>query len=406
MYYIERMKIRMELSQRALRMEASATLVMTAKAKALKREGKPVISFSAGEPDFDSPVCAQEAAFEAIKTGQTHYTPSAGIPELRETIAGYYSEHFGVKYDPAQVVVGCGAKPLIYVALGCLVNPGDEVIIPVPAWVSYVEQLKLFDGKEILVDTCKTGYVPDIKSIEAAITPKTKAIMLNTPNNPTGAVYSEKVLKGIAELALKHKFAILYDEIYERMVYGSAKHYNIVQICPEVKDQTIIFNGVSKAYAMTGWRLGYAIGEKKFMQTVNDFQGHITTNATSISQWASAAAIKKAEPDIAKMVAAFEKRRELIVGLLNDMPLIKLSTPEGAFYAWFDITQAIGKKWNGHEITDDTKFCELLLEHKYVAGVMGSAFMTPGYVRLSYASSDEEIKEGMKRLKEFLREIK
>ena len=395
----------MKLSQRAAHMEASATLAMGAKAKALKKEGKPIISFSMGEPDFDTPLCAQEAAFDAIKKGETHYTPSAGIPELREAVVEYYSEHFGLKYEPAEAVVGCGAKPLIYVTLGCLIDPGDEVIIPIPAWVSYMEQLKLFDGKEILIDTSKTGYVPDIKQIEDAITPKTKAIMLNTPSNPTGAVYREDVLKAIAELAIKHKFAILYDEIYERLVYGNAKHYNIVQICPEVKDQTILFNGVSKAYAMTGWRIGYALGEKKFMGIVSDFQGHITSNATSVAQWASVSAIKKAEPDIVKMVQAFEKRRELILGLLNELPYIKLSKPDGAFYVWFDISEIIGKKWNGHEITNDTEFCELLLEQKYVAGVMGSAFMTPGYVRFSYASSEDDIREGMKRLKEFLNEI-
>ena len=395
----------MKLSERTARMEASATLAMTAKAKALKREGKPVISFSVGEPDFDTPLCAQEAAFEAIKTGQTHYTPTPGIPELREAIAAYYADHFGLKYEPAQIVVGCGAKPLLYVTLGSLIDPGDEVIIPVPAWVSYVEQLKLFDGVEVLIDTTKTGYVPDIKQIEAAVTPKTKAIMLNSPSNPTGAVYSEEVLKGIAELALKHNFAIIYDEIYERMVYGNAKHYNIVKLCPEVKDQTILINGVSKAYAMTGWRIGYALGEKKFMSTVSDLQGHITSNATSVAQWASVAAIKSAEPDIKVMVAAFEKRRELIVGLLSEIPNIKFSKPDGAFYVWFDMTALIGKKWNGHEITDDTAFCTLLLEHKYVAGVMGSAFMTPGFVRLSYASSEEDIIEGMKRVKEFISEI-
>ena len=395
----------MQLSKRAANMEASATLAMTAKAKALKREGKPIISFSAGEPDFNSPLCAQEAAFEAIKTGQTHYTATSGIPELREAIAGYYADHFGLKYDAAQIVVGCGAKPLLYCALGSLIDPGDEVIIPVPAWVSYVEQVKLFDGKEVLIDTSKTGYVPDIKQIEAAITPKTKAIMINTPNNPTGAVYSEDTLKALAELALKYKFVVFYDEIYERMVYGNAKHHNIINICPDIKDQTIVFNGVSKAYAMTGWRIGYALGEKKFMSIVSDFQGHITSNASSVSQWASVSAIKGAESDIVVMVQAFEKRRELIVKLLSEMPHIKLSMPQGAFYAWFDISQTIGKKWNGHEITDDTKFCELLLEHKYVAGVMGSAFMTPGFVRLSYASSDEDIIEGTKRIKEFLTEI-
>ncbi|MCL2767848.1 MAG: pyridoxal phosphate-dependent aminotransferase [Synergistaceae bacterium] len=395
----------MKLSERTARMEASATLAMTAKAKALKAEGKPVISFSVGEPDFDTPQCAQEAAFEAIKTGQTHYTPTSGIPELRKAIAEYYAGHFGLKYEPTQIVVGCGAKPLLYVTLGSLIDPGDEVIIPVPAWVSYVEQLKLFDGKEVLVDTSKTGYVPDLKQIEDAITPKTKAIMLNTPSNPTGAVYSESVLKGIAELALKHKFVVIYDEIYERMVYGNAKHYNIVQICPDIKDQTILINGVSKAYAMTGWRIGYALGEKNFMNIVSDFQGHITSNASSVAQWASVAAIKNAEPDIVKMVQAFEKRREIILGLLNELPYIKFSKPDGAFYVWFDISEIIGKKWNGIEITDDTKLCELLLEHKFVAGVMGSAFMTPGFVRLSYASSEDDIREGMKRIKEFLSEI-
>jgi len=395
----------MKLSQRAACMEASATLAMTAKAKSLKREGKPIISFSVGEPDFDSPICAQEAAFEAIKTGQTHYTQTSGIPELREAIAAYYSDHFGLKYDPAQIVVGCGAKPLLYAALGCMIDPGDEVIIPVPAWVSYVEQVKLFNGKEVLVDTSKTGYVPNIKQLEAAITPKTKAIMINTPNNPTGVVYNEEVLKSIAELALKHNFAIIYDEIYERLVYGNNKHYNIVKICPEVKDQTIIINGVSKAYAMTGWRIGYALGEKKFINTVSDFLGHITSNAPSVSQWASVAAIKGAEADIHTMTQAFDKRQKLIIDLLNEMPYIKFSMPQGAFYAWFDMTQTIGKKWNGHEITDDTKFCDLLLEHKFVAAVMGSAFMTPGYIRLSYACSDNDIIEGMKRLKEFLTEL-
>ena len=401
----EKERIIMKLSQRAASMEASATLAMTAKAKALKREGKPIISFSVGEPDFDSPLCAQEAAFEAIKTGQTHYTPTPGIPELREAIAAYYSEHFGLKYEPAQIVVGCGSKPLLYYSLGCLIDPGDEVIIPVPAWVSYVEQVKLYDGKEVLIDTTKTGYVPDIKQIEAAITPKTKAIMLNSPTNPKGAVYSEKTLLSIAELALKYKFVIFYDEIYERMVYGNAKHHNIVKLCPDVKDQTILFNGVSKAYAMTGWRIGYALGEKKLMSYVSDLQGHVTSNPTSISQWATIAALKNAEPDIVKMVKAFDKRRELIVKILSEMPQIKLTMPEGAFYAWFDISELIGKKWKGHEITDDTKFCDLLLEQKFVAAVMGSAFMTPGFVRLSYASSEEDIIEGTKRLKEFLSEI-
>lgn len=396
----------MELSKRAKRLEPSATLVVTAKSKALKREGKPVISFGAGEPDFDSPKCAAEGAFEAIRTGQTHYTASNGIPELREAVCAYYERQFGLKYDPAQVVVGSGAKPLLYAVLACLINPGDEVIVFTPAWVSYIEQIRLFDGVEVLVDTSKTNYIPDLAQLEKAITPKTKCIMINTPNNPTGAVYDAATLKGIAQIALKHNIAILYDEIYERMVYDGVKHENIVSLCPEVRELTILINGVSKAFAMTGWRIGYALGNKDFMKSLNDLQGHINTNATSISQYAATEALKGAEPDVQRMVEAFSARRQLIVKLLKAMPYIKLSEPKGAFYAWFNVDATIGKSWQGKKITSDNDFCELLLEAKYVAGVPGSAFMAPGNVRLSYASSEQEITEGMRRLHEFLDELK
>ena len=395
----------MELSKRAKRLEPSATLVVTAKSKALKWEGKPVISFGAGEPDFNSPQSAADGAIAAIHAGHTHYTSSNGIPELREAVCAYYEKQFGLKYDPLEVVVDCGAKPLLYEVLACLVNPGDEVIVFTPAWVSYVEQIRLFDGVPVLIDTAGTDFIPDLKALENAITPKTRCIMINTPNNPTGAVYDAQILKGIANLALKHKIAILYDEIYERMVYEGAKHYNIVELCPEVRDLTILINGVSKAFAMTGWRIGYALGEKDFMKTLNDLKGHINTNATSISQYAAVEALKHAEPDVRKMVEAFAKRRKLILGLLKEMPHISLIEPKGAFYAWFNVDGTIGKSWQGKKISSDVDFCELLLEGKYVAGVPGTAFMSPGHVRLSYANSEEEITEGMKRLHEFLKEL-
>ncbi len=395
----------MELSQRAKRLAPSATLVVTAKSKELKAQGKPVISFGAGEPDFNSPKSAADAAFEAIRTGQTHYTASNGIPELRKAVCGYYERQFGLKYDPAEVVVDCGAKPLLYEALACLIDPGDEVIVFTPAWVSYVEQIRLCDGVAVELDTTKTNYIPDPKQLEKAITPKTKCIMINTPNNPTGAVYDAATLKAIAALALKHKIVILYDEIYERMVYDGAKHENIVSLCPEVRDLTILINGVSKAFAMTGWRIGYALGPKEFIKTLNDLKGHINTNATSISQYAAVGALHGAEADVVTMVKAFASRRKLIVKLLQAMPHISLIEPKGAFYAWFNVEKTFGKSWQGKKILTDDDFCSILLEAKYVAGVSGSAFMAPGHVRLSYASSEEEITEGMHRLHEFLNEL-
>jgi aspartate aminotransferase len=303
------------------------------------------------------------------------------------------------------VVVDSGAKPLLYEVLACLVNPGDEVIVFTPAWVSYIEQINLCDGVAVELDTTSTGYVPDPKQLEKAITAKTKCIMLNTPNNPTGVVYDAATLKAIAALALKHKIAILYDEIYERMVYEGVKHENIVSLCPEARGLTILVNGVSKAFAMTGWRIGYALGPKEFMNSLNDLKGHINTNATSISQYAAVGALLGGEADVHTMVEAFASRRKLIVKLLKAMPHITLFEPKGAFYAWFNVEKTIGKSWQGKKITSDSDFCSLLLEAKYVAAVPGSAFMGPGHVRLSYASSEEDITEGMKRLHEFLNEL-
>ena len=396
----------MELSQRAKRLAPSATLAVTAKAKELKAQGKPVIAFGAGEPDFDSPNSAVEAAYAAIKAGHTHYTVSNGIPELRKAVCEYYERQIGLKYDPAEVVIDSGAKPLLYEVLACLINPGDEVIVPTPAWVSYVEQIHLCDGVTVEFDTTKTDYIPDPKQLEKVITPKTKCIMLNTPNNPTGAVYDVATLKAIAALAVKHKIAILYDEIYERMVYGDAKHENIVSLYPEARDFTILINGVSKAFAMTGWRIGYALGPKEFMKVLNDLKGHINTNATSIAQYAATGALQGAEADVQIMVKAFASRRELITKLLQAMPHITVFEPKGAFYAWFNVEKTFGKSWEGKKITSDSDFCALLLEAKYIGAVPGSAFMGPGNVRLSYACSEEDITQGMKRLHEFLDELK
>ncbi|WP_448807988.1 pyridoxal phosphate-dependent aminotransferase [Aminobacterium mobile] len=396
----------MHISERARRMEPSATLAVVAKAKALKREGKPVISFGAGEPDFQSPASALEYAHTAMEKGQTHYTPASGIPELKEEVCNYYKSHFNLSYESNQVLIGAGAKPLLYEALGCTVDPGDEVLVFTPAWVSYVEQIRLFEGKAVLIDTSDTGFVPDLERVRKAITSKTRCMMINSPNNPTGAVYDEKTLKGLADLAIKHNIVIIYDEIYERLVYGEAKHHQILNLCPEAKDLTIIINGVSKAFAMTGWRIGYALGPAEIIAKMGSFQGHLTSNACSIAQWAALGALRGAEKDVQAMHGEFSKRRDLIISLLKDMPLISFQEPRGAFYVWIDVKNTLGKKHDNRTITDDGSFCTALLESKYVAGVPGAAFMVPGNMRVSYSNSSEEIRDGMKRLKEFLEELK
>ncbi len=395
----------MDLSKRAQNLLPSGTLAVVGKAKRLKREGKPVISFGAGEPDFSSPSSALKYATDAIENGKTHYTPATGIPELKEAIASYYRTHFDLEYDPEQIIVGAGAKPLLYEAMGCLLDEGDEVIVFAPAWVSYVEQIRLFGGKEVIVDTKDTSFVPDPLEIKKAITPRTKCMILNTPNNPTGSVYSSKLLKAIADIAIENNIVIVYDEIYERLVYGDASHHEIVAVEPRVRDLTVIINGVSKAYAMTGWRIGYAIGPNEIISKMGAIQGHMTSNPCSIAQWAALGAIRHAEPDIEIMRIEFSKRRDLILSLLEDMPYISFEEPRGAFYVWINVEKTLGLKYKGLEISDDSSFCSLLLDHEYVAAVPGNAFLAPGNIRISYSNSKEEITEGMKRLSRFLKEI-
>ena len=386
----------MKLSDRILQIKPSATLSISGKAKQMKAEGKPVISFSVGEPDFATPQAGALAGIEAIKRGESHYTLTSGIMELRKEICSYYKKRFGIEYAPDEVTVASGAKPLLYEAMQVLVNPGDEVILFAPAWVSYVEQLHLAGGKEVLVDTMKTDFVPDIDALEAAITDKTVGIIFNSPNNPTGAMFDEKTQKSIAEVAKKHDLWIISDEIYERLSYGK-NHVNILQAAPDVRDRTLIINGASKAYAMTGWRVGWALGPKEFISKINSLQGHLTSNACSVAQWAALGALQGAEEDVEKMRQAFAERRETILKLIRDMPYLKITEPEGAFYAFVNIKDC--------PVPDDMEFCARLLEEKYVATVPGTAFFAPGYIRISYASSMENIVEGMKRLKEFLENL-
>lgn len=395
----------MKFSTRAMRMQPSATLAVTGKAKALKRAGKPVISFGAGEPDFPSPPAAMESARAALDRGETHYTPATGIPELKERVCDYYRQRFGLEYEPSQVLIGSGAKPIIFEALSALVDEGDEVLVFGPAWVSYVEQIRLCDGKEILVDTTKTNFVPDMEEVRKLISPRTVGVLINTPCNPTGVLYGEKLLREIADLALEKDLWIIFDEIYERLTYDGRKHFNILNVAPEVTDRTLIVNGVSKAFAMTGWRIGYGLGPEELIKKMGALQGHLTSNPSSIAQWASVGALEGAEEDVQRMHVAFEERKNLIVSLLEEMPHITFAEPMGAFYAFVDINKCLGMKHGGEALNDDVAFCNRLLESEYVAAVPGSAFLAPGYVRFSYASAKEEIEEGMRRFRKFLEEL-
>ena len=387
----------MKMSKRILEIQPSATLSISAKAKTMKAEGKPMISFSLGEPDFNSPECASKAAIEAIERGESHYTLNSGILELRKEVCNYYKRRFGLEYAPDEVLIAPGAKPLLYQALQMFVDPGDEVLLFSPAWVSYVEQIHLAGGKEVIVDTLKTDLIPTKEAVEAVLSNKTVGMIINSPSNPSGAIYNEETLKMIADIAREKDLWIIFDEIYERLVYASAKHVNILNVAPDLRDKVILINGASKAYAMTGWRIGYALGPKPLIAKMNTLQTHLTSNASSIAQWAAWGAVKDADPDVEKMREAFEERRGVILGLVRDMPYVKVRDPEGAFYIFIDVRES--------PIPDDMKFCEKLLEEKFVAAVPGTAFFAPGFIRFSYACSMENIREGMGRLKEFLQAL-
>ncbi|MCF0247705.1 MAG: pyridoxal phosphate-dependent aminotransferase [Synergistes sp.] len=388
----------MKFSEKILNIKPSATVSISGKAKNMKAEGLPVLSFSAGEPDFTSPESANKAGIDAIKRGESHYTLNNGIVELRKEVCNYYKRRFGLDYAPDQVLVAAGAKPLLYEALQALVDEGDEVVLFAPAWVSYVEQIHLAGGVEKIVDTIATDLLPTRESLLAAIGPKTVGIILNSPCNPTGAIYPEATMKMIAEVAKEKDLWIIFDEIYERFAYAPAKHVNLLNVAPEIKDRVLIINGVSKAYAMTGWRIGYALGPKEIISKMATLQTHLTSNACSIAQWAAFGAVKDADADVDAMRDEFAKRRRVIVDLIRDMPFVKVKEPEGAFYVFVDLRDC--------PIPDDMEFCEKLLNEKYVAAVPGTAFSAPGFIRLSYACSMDDIKEGMARMKEFLEGLK
>ncbi len=379
----------------------SPTVAVTTKAQELKAGGRDVIGLGAGEPDFDTPDFIKEAAIEAIHQGKTKYTPPAGTPELREAISGKFKRENGLDYSISQITVGCGGKQILYNALVATLDPGDEVIIPTPYWVSYPDMVLLGHGTPVLVATSlESGFKMKAEDLEAAITPKTKWLMLNSPSNPSGAAYSEAELKALAEVLVRHPHVwVMTDDIYEHIVYEGFKFTTIAQVEPELYDRTLTINGVSKAYSMTGWRVGYAGGPEDLIKAMNMIQSQSTTHTSSISQAAAVAALNGPQDFLADWVKVFQERRDLIVSMLNQSTGLSCPTPEGAFYVYPSCAGLMGKKTpDGESIESDTDFVTYLLESEGVAVVQGVAFGLEPHFRISYATATEALEEAGQRI--------
>jgi len=395
----------MELSRKLQTIKPSATLQITAMAKALKAEGKDVISFGAGEPDFDTPGFIKDAAKEALDKGLTKYTDAAGTVELRTVICNRLKHEYDLDYAPDQVVVSNGAKHSLTNVFQAILNPGDEVIIPSPFWLSYPVMVKMADGVPVMVEaTEEEAFKITAQSIEKAITSKTKAIIINSPSNPCGSVYSREELASIAEVCKKNEIFIVSDEIYDELTY-EGEPVSIATIDQETKDITIVVNGLSKSYAMTGWRVGYIACDVKIAKVIKAFQSHTTSNPNTMAQYASAVALSSLKTQLLEMKETFDERRKELHTMINKSQLLSCHLPKGAFYIMVNIKKTIGMKFNGETIKNSIDFAKKLLESKAVAVVPGSAFGADGYVRLSYADSIENIAEGVRRIDKFTREL-
>lgn len=388
------------ISKRIAAIAESATLKVDAKAKALQAEGKAVISFAAGEPDFPTPAHIVEAAIAAAKDPKNHrYTPAVGLPELREAIAKKTLADSGTEITAAQVVVTNGGKQAVYQAFAVLLDPGDEVILPSPYWTTYPEAIALAGGQTVEVFAgSDQGYMVTIEQLEAARTPKTKALLLGSPSNPTGAVYSKEQVKAIGEWALANEIWVVSDEIYQNVIYDGKRAYSITELVPAMKDLTIMVNGVAKSYAMTGWRLGWMAGPLDAMKAAANLQSHLSSNVNNIAQRAAIAALTGPQDEIKAMVDAFDRRRHLAVAELGKISNWLAPMPEGAFYVYSDVRGLLGKSWGGKQINTSLELCDYILDAAEVALVPGEAFGPSGYVRMSYALGDAQITEGIQRL--------
>lgn len=389
----------MSLSQRVKKIEPSPTLGLVAVAKSLKAQGHDVIEFGAGEPDFNTPDNIKAAGIKAIEENFTRYTPNLGIKELRDAICEKLERDNNLKYTPDQVIVSSGAKHSLFNAIMVLCDVDDEVIIPAPYWVTYPEIVKIADGNPVIVPTtADTGYKMTARQLRDAITPKSKVVIINSPSNPTGAVYTEAELKEIAQVCVENNLYVISDEIYEKLIYDGERHVSIASFGDDIKKLTVTINGVSKAYAMTGWRIGYAVAEKEIIEAMDAFQSHATSAPASMAQKAAYEAIAGNQDAVEEMRKEFDKRRKFIVEELNKIPGINCQVPKGSFYAFPDISGLYGKTIAGVTIEDDNVFAKLLLEKVYVAVVPGSPFGSPGNLRLSYASSLDYMKKGLDRI--------
>ncbi|MGE5485533.1 MAG: pyridoxal phosphate-dependent aminotransferase [Ignavibacteriales bacterium] len=392
------------LSKRAVGLSPSPTLALDAKTKEMQRQGIDVVNFGIGEPDFDTPSHIKDAAIEAIRKGFTKYTPAGGILELKEAICKKLADDNGLRYEPSQIVVSVGAKQAIYNAVQVLCDEGDEVVVPAPYWVSYTEIVKLAGGKPVELPAGEdAGFKMKAAQLEAAVTPRTKILMLNSPNNPSGAVLDERELTTIGDVCVKHGIYIISDEIYEKMVYGTNRHVSIARVNPAVKDLTVVVNGVSKAFAMTGWRIGYAAGPKDVIKAMGDLQSQVTSNPTSISQKASVAALLGPKETVDDMVREFGRRRDFVVKRLNSIPDVTCGEPGGAFYAFPNVSRFFGRRTaSGEVVADSAGLAGAILRDARVSVVPGSAFGMEGYVRVSYATSMGNLEKGLDRIEKYL----
>ncbi len=390
----------MKLAARLEAIKPSPTLALNAKAKALAAKGEDVVSFAAGEPDFDTPEVIKAAAITAIREGFTKYTATPGIPELRKAIADKLKKDNGLEYSPEQVIVSAGAKHSLYNIFQALLSEGDEVVIFSPYWVSYPDMVRLAGGKPVILDTKEEdNFAPSPEALKRALSPRTRAVVLNSPSNPTGAVLSRAALQGIAEAVKDHDCLLVTDDIYEKLRYVLGPFQNIANVAPELYPRTVVVNGMSKAYSMTGWRLGYAAGPKPLISAMQSIQDQSTSNPTSIAQKAGIAALREAEPDVQKMVVEFKARRDLIVAGLNAVPGLKCRSPEGAFYVFPDVREWLGKRYKGEPVSGSVKLSEILLDDFQLAAVPGLPFGAEGYLRLSFATSRAVIERGLERLR-------
>jgi len=388
------------ISKRIAAIAESATLKVDAKAKALQAEGKAVISYAAGEPDFPTPAHIVEAAVVAAKDPKNHrYTPAVGLPELREAIALKTKADSGTEITASQVVVTNGGKQAVYQAFAVLLDPGDEVILPTPYWTTYPEAIALAGGKTVEVFAgSDQNYMVTVEQLEKARTPKTKAVLLCSPSNPTGSVYSKEQIKAIGEWALANQIWVVSDEIYQNVIYDGKKAYSITEVVPEMKDLSIMVNGVAKSFAMTGWRVGWMAGPLDAMKAAANLQSHLSSNVNNIAQRAALAALTGPQDEVKAMVEAFDRRRHLAVAELGKISNWLAPMPEGAFYVYSDVRALLGKSWGGKQINTSLELCDYIHDAAEVALVPGEAFGPSGYVRMSYALGDAQISEGIQRL--------